>query len=131
MALPFLSHEYHCLPSFVCSVALTGRLLYTLPSAKLGDQQCGVEGLQGSPPVACEAPRPQGLREVVTGSLRAGPGWGAVLTSTPQGCGEAQSRAPRDDSEGSPPTCLPQAEGRCVNWSLEAHVPDSEPHPTL
>ena len=62
--------------------------------------------------------------------LRAGPGWGAVLTSTPQGCGEAQSRVPRDDSEGSPPTCLPQAGGRCVNWSLETHAPDSEPHPS-
>lgn len=45
----------------------------------------------------------------------------AVLTSTPQGCGEAQSRVPRDDSEGSPPTCRPQAGGRCENWSLEAH----------
>lgn len=127
MALPFLSHEYHSLPHLSVQWHLLGTFCIPCPLLSLGTSS-----------VECRdsrAPRLQpvgllGLREVVTGSLRAGPGWGAVLTSTPQGCGEAQSRAPRDDSEGSPPTCLPQAEGRCVNWSLEAHMPDSEPHPT-
>lgn len=70
-------------------------------------------------------------------SLQDGGGRGQSGTlcspAAPQGCGEAQSRAPCNHGEGLRGRERPghQARQKCVDWSPEARMPDSEPHPHL